>query len=119
MNATKQPRSIGLCIVLSIITCGIYGYYWLYCIHKDVQTVSPNPMTTDGGMVVLLTIVTCGIYGMYWAFKMGQQLDEAKGLPLGTGNSSVIYLVLSIFGLSIVAWALMQSELNRFVGSND
>lgn len=108
----KQPRSVGLCIVLSIVTCGIYGIYWLYCIHEDVMTVCGRPMSVSGGMVILLTIVTCGIYGIYWAYKMGQFLDAAKGVP--GGNSGVLYLVLSIFGFSIIAWALMQSELNRF-----
>ena len=113
----KQPRSVAMCIVLSIITCGIYGIYWMYCIHEDVQIVCDYPMSVSGGMVIVLTFITCGIYGIYWAYKMGQFLDAAKGVP---GNSSLVYLLLSIFGLNIVAWALMQSELNCFTtGSND
>lgn len=108
----KQPRSVGLCIVLSIVTCGIYGIYWFYHVHEDVQTVCGRPMSVSGGMVILLTIITCNIYGIYWSYKMGQFLDAAKGNP--NGNSGVLYLVLSIFGFNIVAWALMQSELNRF-----
>lgn len=113
----KQPRSVGLCIVLSIITCGIYGIYWLYCIHEDVQEVCGYPMSVSGGMVIVLSIVTCGIYGYYWNYKMGQFLDAAKGAP--GGSSGVLYLVLSIFGLDIVALALMQSELNRFTTGID
>lgn len=114
----KQPRSVGLCIVLSIITCGIYGIYWLYCIHEDVQEVCGRPMSVSGGMVIVLDIITCGIYGLYWSYKMGQFLDEAKGTP--GGSSGILYLVLSFFGLSIVAMALMQSELNCFTtGTND
>ncbi len=114
----KQPRSVAMCIVLSIITCGIYGIYWMYCIHEDVQMVCDYPMSVSGGMVIVLTFITCGIYGIYWAYKMGQFLDTAKGAP--GGNSSLVYLLLSIFGLQIVAWALMQSELNCFTtGSND
>ena len=26
-------RSVGMCVVLSIITCGIYGIYWYYCLN--------------------------------------------------------------------------------------
>lgn len=107
-----------MCIVLSIITCGIYGIYWMYCIHEDVQIVCDHPMSVSGGMVIVLTFITCGIYGIYWAYKMGQFLDVAKGMP--GGNSALVYLLLSVFGLNIVAWALMQSELNCFTtGSND
>ena len=110
----KQIRSVGMCIVLSIITCGIYAFYWMYCIHNDVQEVSGYPMGVSGGMVILLTFVTCGIYGLYWNYKMGQFLDEARGTP--GGSQGILYLVLSFFKLDIVAFALMQSELNRFQG---
>lgn len=108
----KQPRSVGMCIVLSIITCGIYMWYWIYCVHNDVQEVSGRPVGITGGMVVLLGIVTCGLYLIYWAYKMGRFLDDAKGQP--NGYSGLVYLVLSIIGLDIVGLALMQSELNCF-----
>ena len=110
----KQQRSVGMCIVLSIITCGIYGLYWVYCIHNDVQEVSGYPMGVDGGMVILLTIITCGIYGLYWNYKMGQILDEARGTPGGTQGT--LYLVLGLIELDIISLALMQSELNKFQG---
>ncbi len=114
----KQPRSVGLCVVLSIVTCGIYYLYWIYCVHNDVQEVSGHPMSVSGGMVVLLGIITCGIYTYYWMYKMGQFLDAAKGQP--GGNSGILYLVLTFFGLGIVSLAIMQSELNRFTtGCNE
>lgn len=108
----KQPRSVGMCIVLSIITCGIYMWYWIYCVHNDVQEVSGTPLGVSGGMVVVLDIITCGIYGIYWNYKMGQMLDNAKGVP--NGNSAILYLVLALFGFGIVSMAIMQSELNCF-----
>lgn len=108
----KQNRSVAMCVVLTILTCGIYGWYWMYCIHEDVQEVSGNPLQTGGGMVIVLTLVTCGIYGVYWAYTMGRLLDEARGTP--GGNQSIAYLLLSLFGLDIIALALMQNELNRF-----
>lgn len=108
----KQPRNVGLCIVLSIITCGIYAIYWMYCIHNDVQEVSGITMGTSAGMVIVLDIITCGIYGIYWNYKMGQALDNAKGVP--NGNSGILYLVLALLGLGIVSMAIMQSELNHF-----
>ena len=49
----KQNRSVAMCIVLSLVTCGIYAMYWMYCIHRDVQEVSDNPMQTEGGMVIV------------------------------------------------------------------
>ena len=108
----KQNRSVAMCIVLTLVTCGIYGFYWMYCIHRDVQEVCSYPMQTEGGMVIVFTLLTCGIYGVYWCYKMGQFLHEARGTP--GGSQAIAYLLLSLFGLDIIALALMQSELNRF-----
>ena len=116
-----EKRNIALCIVLSIITCGIYGLYWLYKLTEDVNALSGDPNATSGGMVILFTLLSCGIYSIYWCYKMGEKLDAARaeqGTP--TGSLSILYLVLSIFGLDIVAWALMQNEVNHYTpGTGD
>lgn len=113
-----QQRNIALCIILSIVTFGIYSLVWFIKLADDTNLVTTPPTNgkphTSGGMALLLTIVTCGIYGYYWAYKQGEKLDNAKasrGMP--TSNQSVVYLILEIFGLGIVAWALMQSQLNE------
>ena len=43
-----QKRDIAICIILSLVTCGIYGLYWLSCLADDVNTVSDNPGDTSG-----------------------------------------------------------------------
>lgn len=109
-----ERRNIAVCIVLTLVTCGIYGIYWIVCLTNDVNTVSGDVNGTSSGMVVLLTIVTCGIYGIYWAYKQGEKLDFTKnnrGIP--SSNSGVLYLILQIFGFGIIAYALMQNELNK------
>ena len=109
-----ERRNIAVCIVMKLVTCGIYGIYWIVCLTNDVNTVSGDVNGTSGGMVVLLTIVTCGIYGIYWAYKQGEKLDFTKnnrGIP--SSNSGVLYLILQIFGFGIIAYALMQNELNK------
>ena len=101
-----ERRNIAVCIVLTLVTCGIYGIYWIVCLTNDVNTVSGDVNGTSGGMVVLLTIVTCGIYGIYWAYKQGEKLDFTKnnrGIP--SSNSGVLYLILQIFGFGIIAYA--------------
>ena len=111
----KQQRSVAMCIVLSIITCGLYMLYWFACLSRDVNEVTRGPKTSEGGMAVVLDIVTCGIYGIYWAYKAGERLDAertANGAPFG--NLALVYMLLSIFGLGIVAFALIQSELNQY-----
>lgn len=109
-----ERRNIVVCIILSFVTCGIYGIYWMVCLTNDVNTVSGDVNGTSGGIAVLLTFVTCGIYGIYWAYKQGDKLDFTKnnrGIP--SSNSGVLYLILQIFGFGIIGWALMQNELNK------
>ena len=109
-----ERRNIAVCIVLTLVTCGIYGIYWIVCLTNDVNTVSGDVNGTSGGMVVLLTIVTCGIYGIYWAYKQGEKLDFTKnnrGIP--SSNSGVLYLILQIFGFVNIAYALMHNEMNK------
>lgn len=110
------PKNIGLCILFSLITCGIYGLYWLYCMTEDLNTLSGDTKAMSGGMVVILTVVTCGIYGWFWLFKSGEfveQVRAAQGLP--RGYSDILYLVLGIFGCVIISWALLQNEINKMI----
>lgn len=114
-RAPIKKRDIAMCIVLSIITCGIYGIYWLICLVDDLNVASGRVGDTSGGMVFLLTLVTCGIYGIYWAYKAGEKIAYVKQRNTGEqdSSSSVLYLVLSLVGFSIVVYALIQSELNK------
>ena len=106
-------RNIAVCIILSIVTCGIYGLYWMYQINRAACEVNPNEWSTDGGLVILLSIVTCGIYSIYWNYKMGKAF---RVLP-GSSDNSILYLVISIIGLSIVNYCIIQSDINRAVGA--
>ena len=108
-------RNIAVAIILSIVTCGIYGIYWLIKVVDEINEAAGEPNGTSGVMVFLLSLVTCGIYMFYWLYKAGEKLNAAKsarGLPTDS-SAGIIYLVLAIFGLSIVSYALIQSELNK------
>ena len=54
-------RNIALAIVLSIVTCGIYGIYWMIKVVDELNEASNNQNGTSGGMVFLLSLVTCSI----------------------------------------------------------
>lgn len=111
-----QRRSIAMCIILSLVTCGIYGIYWFVVLTDDANTLLPDNKglnNTSGGVAFLLSLVTCGIYGLYWAYKQGEKIDEVKtARGIMSSNSGIIYLLLTIFGFGIIAEALMQNELN-------
>ncbi len=111
-----KQRNIAVCIILSIVTCGIYGIYWYITLTNDTNTLSGEEGATSGGMVFLLTLITCNIYGIYWAYKQGERIDNAKkARGMESSNSGILYLILTVFGLGAIAWALMQSEINKMI----
>ena len=112
-------RSIVVSILLSIVTCGIYGIYWFVKLNDELNAAAGKQNATSGGVAVLLTLVTCGIYGFYWAYKMGENVDIIKSRAGGPeGNSSTLYLILSIFGLQIANYCFMQDAINNYVANN-
>ena len=108
-----KERNIALCILLSFITCGIYGIVWFIQITDDAASASGDEKMS-GGMAFLFTLITCGIYSYYWAYKMGKlvaQAQEDKGTRVS--DNSILYLILQLFGLGIVNYCLIQSDLNQ------
>ncbi len=108
-------RNIALCIILTIVTCGIYGLYWIVCLVNDLNTAANTPNDTSGVMVLVLSIVTCDIYMLYWMYKAGGKLQEAqtqRNMP-SDSNSGILYLIITLFGFGIVAYCLIQNELNK------
>ncbi len=112
IRQTVPNRSIALGIILTLVTCGIYGLYWLVCLTDDTN-IAAGEEGTSGVMALLLVIITCGIYGLYWAYKCGEKLDKAKadrGMP--ASNGGVLYLILYLI-CYVAAFALIQNELNK------
>ena len=115
-----QKRDVAIGIVLTILTCGIYGIYWFIVLTDDVKIVSEDKNFTSGGVSFLLSLVTCGIYGIYWAYKMGELLkvaQEKNDIPVR--DNSILYLILSLIGLSIINYAMIQNDLNIIVDKDN
>ena len=60
-----QKRDIGINLILTLLTCGIYGIVWFITLTDDASYASEDN-SVSGAMALLLTIITCGIYGIYW-----------------------------------------------------
>ena len=110
----KTDRSLVVYILLSIVTCGIYGYYFIYSVAKDVNVAcsDDDEQTAGLGAFILLSIVTCGLYGLYWEYRLGNRLAKngpAYGLNIQENGTTI--LLWRIFG-SLLCW------VGTFVGSH-
>ena len=108
-----EKRDILITILLSFVTCGIYGIVWFVMLTDDCGKASGDKSIT-GVTSILLILITCGIYYFYWSYQMGKRIATAqskRNLPV-TDNST-LYLLLSILSLGFVIEILIQTDLNN------
>ena len=114
-QAPIYSRSIPIAIILSIVTFGIYGLYWLYSLANDNNTLTHQEQPS-GFKVLVLTIITLGFYELYWLYKAGERINEfqlERGI-ISDNYRSLVYLILGILGWNIIAWAFIQNDLNKY-----
>lgn len=113
-----KEKSIGLCVVLSLVTCFIYSIYWLYTIAHDLNDLCESQNQEKGaepGLVVVLSIVTCGIYLLYYLWKAGKMVSSlTRSNGHHPSDDSIVLMVLSILQLSLVSFCILQSHINDF-----
>ena len=106
--------SVGTAVLLTIITCGIYGLVWQY---KQMKVLNfwLNRKEYSFGKWLLLSIITCGIYGVYNEYKMARGIIEVQQQNnFLVNNVATICLIMTLIGLSIVPMAIQQTEINKF-----
>lgn len=106
MNIEK--RNIATCIILSLVTCGIYQIYWVIKIAKEAVSVK-DPQ--DNALAEMLLMIFIPFVGCYLAEK--KFYEGATNMGVQVSDNSVLYLVLGLFGLGIVNIALIQNDLNK------
>ena len=117
-----KKRSIALCIVFTIITCGIYGLYWLYKMAESINIITNTEDDTSPGLVVLFNVLTCGIYGCYWGYKVGCKLKLFYNQRNSNkcDDSPIWFLVLllckyAIYVCGFIAYSLIQDNINQII----
>ena len=45
-----QNRNLAMYIVLSIVTCGLFGIYWFIVVTDDVKSIVNDNQTPSGGL---------------------------------------------------------------------
>ena len=111
--AIGEKREPMMVVLFTLLTCGFYGWYWLYTSITEIKNALGRE-DINPGMELVLGIVTCGIYMIYLFYKYPQlmlEMQDRAGRP--RNDISMMSLLLAIFGLGIVSIAIMQSELNN------
>lgn len=103
-RALKTDRGLVAYILLNIITCGIYGYYFLYTMARDVNIACSGDGKKTGGLIafILLSYVTCGFYALYWYYSLGNRL---------AANAPRYGLTFQENGTTVLLWYLVGALL--------
>lgn len=97
-------RGLGKYILFTILTCGIYSYWFIYTLAQDINVMCKGDGKQTGGLLkfVLLSIITLGIYSWFWYYNIGNRLAE---------NAPKYNLNFSENGTSVIMWMIFGSFL--------
>lgn len=101
-----KKRSIGIMILLSIVTLGIYTIYWQCSFQGQLKE-----KTGDGfGSVAhfFMCIITFGIYSLYWQYAAGKRIAK-----LGGSDNAILYLIIALVGFAFINMFLLQNDANK------
>lgn len=108
-----KSRNIVTAIILSLVTCGIYGIYWAVCLAREAVSVKdPN----DNALLEIVLFIFLPFIGFFLAEQKFSEGCAAKGIP--HKDNSILYLVLGLVGLGIVNYCMLQNDLNKIAESN-
>jgi len=94
-------RGLGKYIIFTILTLGIYSYWFIYKIAQDINVMCDGDGNNTGGLLkfILLSIITCGIYAWFWYYNIGNRLAEnAPRYNLHFSENGTSMLMWMIFG---------------------
>ena len=103
-----KKRSIGMMIVLTLFTFGIYPVVFNIKFHAELKRATGKGFGVFGH--ILMSLCTFGIYQIYWQYAAGKRLAMQ-----GVSDQSILYLVFSFIALSWLNPFLMASQANQIV----
>lgn len=104
-------------VVLSVLTCSIYAYYWLYVTTDELRRETGRSDLSPA-IDLLLAIFTAGLWGMWATYRNARIVHEElraagvarddKSLPIALFHAATFFTG----GAWLVAVAILQDELN-------
>jgi hypothetical protein len=106
-----ETRSIGKCILLAIVTLGIYAFYWTYKTHDEIKRYSGNGVGGVVGLVIyfVLSPVTWFIIPS----EVRYLYEEIDGKHSPVRGTTGFWMLLPIVG-AFVWFFKVQGALNSY-----
>ena len=109
-----EHRPLILIILFSIISVGVFNFYWLYIATYEIQQVYEDPKKIKPWLETLLSVITFGLYIIYWSYKYNKLLcDAQKRYKVSPQDMALPAAIFSFPILCPIGMCITQSQLNR------
>ena len=108
-----QPRSIGVSILLAIVTIGIYTFVWVYKTHNEVKRHSGIGV---GGVVGVVIYILIAPVTFFIIPSEVRQMYEASGQQSPVRGIHGLWFLLPLIG-HVIWFIQVQGALNRYWAS--
>lgn len=109
-----RVRGTGVCILLTIVTFGLYAFYWFYAVHDEMRR---HTGTGTGGLVALLLAIFAGIVmpflTSYEAGALHRRLGRREPVSAATGLWALLLGWFFLVGL-IVWFVRTNGAINDY-----
>jgi hypothetical protein len=103
-------RATGLCILLFIVTLGIYGWYWYYQTHEDMKRRTGRGL---GGVVALVLAILVGFVMPFFTASEVGNLQESSGRQKTVSGITGLWILLPLIG-GIIWFVKTNGALNDY-----
>ena len=104
-------RSVATVVILTLVTCGIYGIYWYWISIKELYNAGGKSIA-DLDPVIQFVLLFLYVGGVFFAINANDNINEVKmrnGTP--AADNKTLWIVLSLI-CPIAMIALVQNEMN-------
>jgi hypothetical protein len=112
-----KPRSIGLVILLSIVTLGIWMWVWSYQNGDELKRYSGKGVGGGGYLALMVSnIFLAGIPGVVVMFMMASEVEQLyrnEGREPSITTIWGLWFLLPIIG-NIIWYVRIQKSINEF-----
>lgn len=115
----KQKRSFLQYILLSVVTCSLYHYWFMDSLVKDVNAIckKDGQDTVGVGRMIGFSILTFGVYQYLWLAEIVDRVydsaDEYDVEIRQDGESFFIWMILIPFFGYFIAMHRLVSDINQ------
>lgn len=109
MFTQKSPATV---LILSLVTCGIYGLIWLWGAMKELYNAGHKSIgNLDPTIQFILLFVYVGL--PFFAINANDNLNAVRAQKgIAEKDNKVMYIILSILFWPALAY-MVQDEMNK------